>query len=650
MRSRNLLLVLLTTLILVSAAIVPFMRVLVGGAVLLAPGYVLWRWIDSVDMRLPALTQPALVIGLSLSIIPVVFLWAGTLGLVLTPLVLRLLLLGTALLALWFLAYRSQGYHARRLWRQWELGTVSPRLWLSFGLFGLLGLVLAARLYQAREVVLPLWVDSVHHALMIRVIGETGRIPLSLRPYLPVDQLPYHWGYHAVAAVWLAGTSLPLAQLMLLSGQVLNAMHVLTVYALTAYLSRSELAGIFAGLVTGLLSIMPAYYVTWGRYTQLTGLLLLPALMILSCQLIERPRLSARLLVGAGLTLAGMILVHYRVLVFYGAFMLPYTLLFVLRHPRRIIRTAGTLAAVALLGLLLAGPWLAVLAREVLAPAVEAPTSLIGGESYNRLEWSLLFTMNSYALYSLAAAGFGLALVARRRRVVAVAGWIGVLFLIANPDRVGLRPLWLINNHSVIITLFLPVSVLVGFGAAYVSQWIARQAPRRTRPALRLLPGALILCFAALGLWQFRDVVNPATNFATPADLPALAWAAEHTAPDARFLIGARPWLGNVHRGTDAGWWLTPLAGRWTSTPPVLYTYGLPEYVSEVEARGAAVAALRLEDQQALDALIEANQITHIFIGGTSGPLKGEMFWGRPEYEAVYDHDGVLIFRVVPVG
>ena len=81
--------------------------------------------------------------------------------------------------------------------------------------------------------------------------------------------------------VRLAG--LPLAPTMLWTGQALNALHGLSVAALATYLWRRPIAGVVAALVVGLLSIMPAYYVSWGRYTQLTGLLLLPPLVAARC-------------------------------------------------------------------------------------------------------------------------------------------------------------------------------------------------------------------------------------------------------------------------------------------------------------------------------------------------------------------------------
>ena len=55
-------------------------------------------------------------------------------------------------------------------------------------------------------------------------------------------------------------------------------------------LTRDALTSGAGPTLENTVALMPAYYVTWGRYTQLTGLLLLPALIVLTGLLVERPR------------------------------------------------------------------------------------------------------------------------------------------------------------------------------------------------------------------------------------------------------------------------------------------------------------------------------------------------------------------------
>ena len=61
--------------------------------------------------------------------------------------------------------------------------------------------VLVWRFYQIREVVLPLWVDSIHHVQIVVLFLENAGIPESFEPYMPVP-FYYHYAFHALAAVF----------------------------------------------------------------------------------------------------------------------------------------------------------------------------------------------------------------------------------------------------------------------------------------------------------------------------------------------------------------------------------------------------------------------------------------------------------------
>lgn len=611
----------------------PVGRLLVGGIVLLfVPGYLAWIALGD-SLRLPRLAAPALWLALSLSLIPLLFLWASTLGLRLTPTVLQLQMVGLTLLAYW-------------CWRRSVPAAESPR-WLVIGLALILSLTGLTRLIEIRGVSAPLWVDSVHHALLVRVIGETGQIPRSLEPYMPVDNLIYHWGYHTVAAAWRGVADLPLAQSVLWIGQILNALIALVMYALGAVVLRSPRGGLLAAAVAGLLSLMPAYYLTWGRYTQLTGLLVLPCLVIVSIALAERHTFSWRLVGLTALLLAGLMLIHYRVLVFYAAFMLPYSLILLVRRPRQLGALVVRFAAAGVLSALLAGPWVLVMLRQIIVPFAQEPSALAGSESYNTLDWSLLNAGNARTLYIIAGVGALLALLQQQWRLVAVAGWIATMFLVANPTLLGLPPSWFINNHSVAITIFMPVALLVASCANQLAIWLLRWLPLRFNVWSRAALAVAFVGVALLGSWQLRSVINPVTVLALPEDMPALDWAAANTPPDARFLVNTTPWLNGAYRGTDAGWWLLPLTGRWVTTPPAMYIYGSLDYKQSVEALNQRVAAIKPDAPDQLRQLIHDERITHIFIGKQQGgTLKADLLLSDPLLTPIYDQSGVTIFAV----
>ena len=657
---------------------------------LFGPGYLAVRAL-AVPLPTTAFVRPALWLGLSLSLVALLYEWATAVGLALTPPALGLLTMACGLAVV------------ASLWRSPPTdcqGGAAMSGWWWLALLAVLALALWARFLQIAGLALPAWVDSIHHALLIRVAAEHGQAPYSLRPYLPVDQLTYHWGYHVFVAAILQLTGLPLGRAMLWVGQVLNALHVLTVAALAAYLWRRPLAGLVAGIVVGMISIMPAYYVSWGRYTQLTGLLVLPPLAIVWHAGLRTP--SYRRALCTALMLAGLSLIHTRVLCFALGFMASAAAVWAVGQPRsHLCPHARHLALPVVLALGLAAPWLALLVTRWLAPALERRLDLAGGGDYNALNEGLLWAGNNRWLLGLALASALWGLRRRTRATVELIGWVAALVVLANPWLAGyLLPaagaslalwglqqrrvlavlggaallllgrlaaripyLWLLTNDSVVISLFVPIGVLVGGGAWMASSWLLTIGRRESsvehkepsienrvaiaqRAIIRRYGGGLLLALIALwGAWSGRSVINPVTVLATPADVEAIAWATQHTPSDARFLINASPWL-NIYRGVDGGWWLLPLAGRWTSTPPVLYIYGPPDYVRETSELSRQVAGFQPGQEQQLYRLIQQAGITHIYLGPRTGPLTPATFMGNPAFETVYAHDGVTILAV----
>ncbi len=643
---------------------------------LFAPGYLVERHLTAA--RLPILARLAVWLGLSLGVIALIYQWCWAGGLAIsTPVlwgatgILTLLTLG----ALWHDLGQPASTGPMTAGQRWA-GTLT-------GIFFLM--TLALRLIESADLVLPPWVDSLHHALLVRIAVETGTAPLSLMPYLPVSQLPYHWGYHVVIATLLRLSGMSLPDGMLLTGQILNALQALTVAALALTLWRRPMAASVAALVVGLVSLMPAYYLSWGRYTQLTGLLVLPGLAIAWHQgLAGRGR---GWWVVAALSLAGLSLIHFRVLLLGAALLAALSLVWAcgqrwaVIRPQLIAATTATVAAV-----VLTAPWLALLATRTLLPAV-ADGGLVGGGSYNALSDGLLWVAPNRLLVALALGGAWAGLRRRSQAAASVILWMALLALMANPwlltyllaatgavllgaallqRRFGLAAIggvlllgaavgplpyfWLITNDAVVISLFLPLALLIGGGAALLDTRLADFGPNVARYLRPIWAVSLVVA----GLWGAQanraNVINQATVLAGPADRAALAWVVDNTPTDARFLVNAGPWLSSARRGTDGGWWLLPLAGRYTTMPPVMYVYGTPAYVAHVNAVADVVANYTPGAEQSIFDLIAAERITHIYLTEGKGPLQAELFAGRPGFTQVYAQDGVMIFAVELAG
>jgi hypothetical protein len=645
---------------------------------LLGPGFLLDRALTA-QTPLPPFVRPALWLGLSIGSVALCYQWATLVGLRLSAPLLHGGVLALALVlavVLWKMAGAAPvpsaepGVH----WRQYGG-------WYALG--GVLVLTLWTRFAQIDRIALPLWVDSVHHALLVRVAAESGQAPISLLPYLPVENLPYHWGYHVLTATLLQLSGLSLPNVMLWSGQILNALHGMTAAALTTLFWRRSLAGVVAALVVGLLSIMPAYYVSWGRYTQLTGLLMLPA--VVAAWYIALQSGSRRWFVWVALLLAGLVLVHVRVLIFALCLMAMISLVWMARQPwstlwQRARWAVLSAAAVVLLSL----PWLWNVAVHVLLPAVAEPQTLVSSPGYNTINTGLLWTSGNRLLAAVALMVALWAVWRRRSAAAVLVGWVALLFglanlwlasyvlplvggglvvaaimyrrwlvalvgiglLLLNPWLVTFPALWLLNNETVIISLFLPMGVLIGGGVLLLWQRLSTLRLPRWRMVSQATVAAALCVLALWGTWNLREVVNSKTVLATRADLAAIEWARTHTPPDARFLINATGWLPVSDRGTDGGWWLLPLAGRWTSTPPVLYAYGAPDYVGQVQQQSRQVSGYQAGQEDQIAQLIEEAGITHIYLSHGSGPLTQELFDDSSSIETVYQENGITILAV----
>jgi len=202
-------------------------------------------------------------------------------------------------------------------WAIWQVRRGFPRVGWSLGLVIVGGMaVLAWRIAQVQGLAFPAWVDSVHHALVVRVLLERGQVPRDLSPYLP-GPFFYHFAFHTLAASLARAGGLSIPQAMLVMGQVLQAVIVLSVYRLGQTLWKDTLwAGTAAVLVTWVAQ-MPAHYTAWAKYPLATAMALMPLAMSLVLELSQdesRPGFasSQRMgVAGLALVLVATISAHY---------------------------------------------------------------------------------------------------------------------------------------------------------------------------------------------------------------------------------------------------------------------------------------------------------------------------------------------------
>jgi hypothetical protein len=220
-----------------------------------------------------------------------------------------------------------------------------------------------------------------------------------------------------------------------------------------------------------------------------------------------------------------------------------------------------------------------------------------------------------------------------------------MLFLSSNQGIIPLPGSNFINLTSVEIMLFLPVSVLAGYFASFSLRGIGKYIPAWGRvPYITVLAaGSLIAALAGARL--MLPILNPVTILAREADRPAIQWIAENISPDETILINPFLWGYGIYAGQDGGSWITPLAGRKTMPPPVLYAYGSISEVKRVTDTCKSVIE-NASNPQALSALLKEQQIRYVFIGRRGGVLSAKLLAQSGLFQTVYSQDGTWVFEI----
>ncbi len=562
-----------------------------------------------------------------------------------------------AVAALYALALVALGWGLLR--RGISLPREISRWWVSGASAVLLAALVAWRFYQARGLALPAWVDSVHHALIVRVIVEQGRLPADLSPYMAVP-FSYHYSFHLIAALFSGWSGLPVDEVLLRFGQVLNALTAVSVYRLAQFFTRDRqptdglpsawapVKALLAALLVGFVFQMPAYYLTWGRYTMLTGLLLLGPLLVAAAEIYEDPHESpawARF----GLLLAGMCLAHYFTLILAALFLLLLGLVCLIRGVRQPAARQALLrlVVVGLLAVLVASPWMLRALHDnqrearlqVVSPLDTQAEAAKKNADYLAYLLQLVGPRRGHILLGMAAAGLLFSL--RRASMRLLAGWAVLLVLMSLPWGIRLGPF---RPDHYAIALFFPASIFIADllvdGAAAFRRVVP---PPGGAVVLAVLTAALL----SWGLKETKNIINPVTVFANSADLRALRWVVDHTSPEARFYNNAVHWQSGTYRGADGGAWLLPYAARQSLVPPAVYTWGSKESVQQI-TRWAESTTHQKGCTPEFKSLVREAGLNFIYLRQGQGGLQPDMLAGCAGLETRYQQDGVFIYEILP--
>ena len=614
-----------------------WLRLLAASLLFLGPGYGLFSFYPGRD-RFDRTQTTAAAIGLAISFWSVLLVWLRLFDLALTPTA-AFIILGAG----------------------WVVGLIRTRPWLALGrrlgirqpwgdlsrfaLWGILAIEMAVGICAFRGIVFGLGSDSYHHTLIAQMIADQGTLPNNYQPYAPLVTFTYHFGFHSlVAAVsWLTGLSIPM--LVPALGLLLNAAAALSVAFFTQIVTRSRFAATVSAAFAGLISILPFFLLNWGRYTQLTGLIILPILLGLVWDWIASGfDWSPMLFVG--MLASGISLAHYRVTLAAGIAVLVFVGLGVLL--RRTDRTtwkrvigqlilAGGIAGVLLV------PWVWHLLNasgQGYPIDVGSPPTTSTYFSLTRLGPGVLWHSTNYVFVGLTVLAVVLGWWRREPVVIALSVWVASMLLASVPRLGGIY----LDRISVLVSLYFPASVAVGWASVVGVNWLTA----RWRP-FRWLVWVGLLCLLVWGAATLGPAVEPLGAFVGYDDLPAMAWIQSNTPASAHFLVNTLHWafLPDYVIGSDAGYWIPLLAGRSTITLPMTY-------VTERSLSPNPVSGLIAIDQLKGDltspeavALLQREGITHVYVGQRGGPISPEALLQSPAFELEYQNGTAYVFQFV---
>ncbi len=533
----------------------------------LVPGYALLAYLWQGE-SFPWPARMGVAAGLSLALYPLLFLWTDLVGLHLGPLYAWIPAIG----GLAALAWRYRRWRPRQGWDGLHRWVRSDTFWPDLAFMVVLALVFAVRLLVVRGLAAPMWGDSYQHTLIAQLLIDNRGLFGSWEPYVPYRSLTTHFGFPATVAVFSWATGMGSVQATLLVGQILNGLAVLTLYPLTLRIAdQNRWAGVGAVLVASLLSPIPAYYVNWGRYAQLAGQAILPVALWLLWELVRKDELG-KIILLSGVVISGMSLAYYRMVFYYVPFVLAWLIGWGLPqwkgNLRQWLRIGARLALVAGISLVLFLPWGRQVAGGRLATALEA--GVISSSPAEQVwadyqVWRNITFFVPVLLLLLSFAALVWSLLQQRWAVAAIGLWVLGLSLLVAGRLIRLPGANMMQNFAILIALYIPAALLVGWLVGRISQgimgWVSKAGPGAVGAML-----AIAAFWGALG--QLR-IVNPSFVMVTRPDFRAMAWIRQHTPPDGRFLVeGFRIYGGRSAVGADAGWWIPLLAGRENTMPP----------------------------------------------------------------------------------
>ncbi|MFN2128211.1 MAG: hypothetical protein ACK2TU_10170, partial [Anaerolineales bacterium] len=496
---------------------------------------------------------------------------------------------------------------------------------------------------MVRNLATPPWVDSIHHGLITRLIMESGGIPETYAPYLPTEADYYHFGFHSALSFFIWLTGYDIIEGMLIFGQVLNALIVFAIYLFTNTLTKKRSAALAAALIAGVFTLMPAYYTSWGRYTQLVGLLVLPTAFRLFDININQFHINNKsLFVISSIVFAGLILIHYRVTAFLGVLIIAYIIAQI-----SLKKWKNAVILLILLGIittLLLLPWLPGAITNLLLPKGIGWSG--NTKSLSQIPWNFLKPGLGFIALGLAGVGLMFGVVLRKRFLITILLWTGLLYLLANLSWFGIPGSGLVNPISMEITLFMPIAAIGGFAIGGVFDVLDKFLPYSWKIVFGVIFIIIGSITSIIGMQRLLPTLNPNTFLAREADIPAIDWISKNIPVHETILINPTGWGYGLYMGQDGGYWISPLSGHLAFPSPVLYGLGTRTEINNINNKIEKLLQIG-EDGAAIWEWLQVEDIHYVYLGARGGVISPKALETSGKFAVRYHQDGTWLFETI---
>lgn len=485
----------------------------------------------------------------------------------------------TLLLFLFYIA-------AKNLWCHREIWTEKVFL---FGA-GLFFILLLLRLSYLHYILLPGYSDAPIHYQVIESFLHPENITFRYS-FANIFRNYYHFGFHSIAAWMVLVAGISIVDSISLIGQLFLVFAPLSIFFLVYLLGGNAEGAFFAALLTAVGWHMPAFAINWGKFPAVAALSALPALVGFSLLSIDKEDVNAKKhLFSLFLLFVGLSLIHSRIVILVIIIVLIFALLkkFPIQEQLDFSRSV----------------FYALLLGVVFYPLFEP------------LEYFYVQTLALIVLVFLVPFAFKMHL----------RSTVGIFLFTSGLWATGALPNFLripilLNREMLEIILYIPLSVLGGFGMSGMI---------KTASGSTIFQKLIPFLFFALIIFSFviqgAIYPDPCCQYFVGSDASAFEFLKKDLPENSLILISSLK-NSTISSGTDAGLWITPLLGLPTNNFYYNANWSVPDRLQEVCSFGAE----------------------HIFLyaGGRDYSFNTKRLNSSQWYELVFRSGKVMVYHVI---